>query len=244
MAKKTTSNNMTLEMCAANCAGYTYFGTEYASECYCDNVVGNNTSIDSTGKSCNMACAGNSTEMCGGSARLNLYELNGNPNPNLPTTMSSYVSSTSSSTTSSSISSTSSMIITSSSSVAAASSGNATVTKAGAASGSASVKQNAAVSRATTTVTSYWSGSTTSESTITGSSTVTMVDYVPSAGTTTTTSWLASGTPYTSTFSGSDTQSGTVIIGETSAGKSDLIQNETKHADNPRVHDYHCLRER
>lgn len=223
-AKKTTSSNMTLEMCATNCAGYTYFGTEYSTECYCDNAVGNNTSIDSTGKSCNMACGGNSTQMCGGSARLNLYELNGYPNPNLPTTMSSYVASTS--TTSSSISSTSSMIVTSSSSVAGASAGNTTVTKAGAASGGAAVKQNAGVSRTTTTVTSYWSESTTAQSTMTGGSTVTMVDYVPQAGTTTTTTWLASGTPYTSTFSGSNTQSGTVIIGESSAGKSTLIQNE------------------
>ncbi|KAL2063582.1 hypothetical protein VTL71DRAFT_5387 [Oculimacula yallundae] len=31
---------MTIEKCAASCAGYTYFGTEYGRECYCGNSFG------------------------------------------------------------------------------------------------------------------------------------------------------------------------------------------------------------
>ena len=48
---------------------------------YCDNRVGNGASVvsgtDPSTTGCNVPCAGNSTEYCGGGSRLNLYQTNG-----------------------------------------------------------------------------------------------------------------------------------------------------------------------
>ncbi|KAF2877974.1 hypothetical protein BDV95DRAFT_556445, partial [Massariosphaeria phaeospora] len=38
-AKMVASDNMTVEMCAGFCGGWTYFGLEYASECWCGGGV-------------------------------------------------------------------------------------------------------------------------------------------------------------------------------------------------------------
>lgn len=67
-----STNNMTVEICAAYCSNYAYFGVEYGAECYCGNTIATGTTQDST-NGCNMACNANSTELCGGSWHLNLY---------------------------------------------------------------------------------------------------------------------------------------------------------------------------
>lgn len=53
--------------------GFQYAGIEYAQECYCDNSISNGGSLVSDG--CDMPCLGNSSEYCGGSDRLNVYQL-------------------------------------------------------------------------------------------------------------------------------------------------------------------------
>lgn len=86
----------TIENCQAACraAGYTLAGVEYANECCkflvslplsasstatnclgCDNAVRNGGALAPNGNAgCNMACAGNSAETCGGNFRLDLYQ--------------------------------------------------------------------------------------------------------------------------------------------------------------------------
>ncbi|KAI1423013.1 hypothetical protein F5Y12DRAFT_716792 [Xylaria sp. FL1777] len=68
------NDSMTLELCASNCAGYTYFATEYGRECYCGQSIDprSNVTVDAD---CNMVCAGDETEYCGGSDRLEMYRL-------------------------------------------------------------------------------------------------------------------------------------------------------------------------
>lgn len=66
-------SSMTIELCAAYCASFNYFGVEYSSECYCGNTIHNGTTLDVSG-GCNMACAGSSSEYCGGSGRMNFYQ--------------------------------------------------------------------------------------------------------------------------------------------------------------------------
>ncbi|KAI1154349.1 hypothetical protein F4825DRAFT_193510 [Nemania diffusa] len=74
---------MTLELCASNCAGFTYFGAEYGRECYCGQFIDARSNVTDDGD-CNMICAGDETEYCGGSDRLEMYRL---INPPTSTTM-------------------------------------------------------------------------------------------------------------------------------------------------------------
>ncbi len=63
---------MTVEKCASACSAYTYFGVEYYRECYCGNnfQAGSNPAPASD---CNHPCGGDSSELCGGDNRLNVY---------------------------------------------------------------------------------------------------------------------------------------------------------------------------
>ncbi|KUJ06679.1 uncharacterized protein LY89DRAFT_403153 [Mollisia scopiformis] len=65
---------MTLELCASDCAGYTYFGAEYGGECYCGDVI-NLGSVVAPLTDCNMICPGNPYEYCGAGSRLDLYKV-------------------------------------------------------------------------------------------------------------------------------------------------------------------------
>lgn len=101
---------MTLESCATFCDEYTYFGTEYARECYCGNSF-NAGSVSAPATDCIFICKGNSLELCGAGLRLSVYTKNG-------------VSQSSSSSTSSTTSSSSSMIPSSSPTGTSASTGS------------------------------------------------------------------------------------------------------------------------
>ncbi|MCJ1284401.1 hypothetical protein MMC26_003733 [Xylographa opegraphella] len=69
---------MSIEHCAAFCSGYTYFGTEYADECYCGMSFAYTTTKDAE-TDCNMVCSGNGTEICGAGNRLSVYQADGAP---------------------------------------------------------------------------------------------------------------------------------------------------------------------
>lgn len=60
---------------ACRAAGYKFAGVEWSSECYCDNQINNNAVGGQD--NCDMVCAGNSLEYCGGSQRLNIYQYVG-----------------------------------------------------------------------------------------------------------------------------------------------------------------------
>jgi hypothetical protein len=72
------SGDMTLEACAAFCSGYTYFGTEYSTECFCGNSFNGGSTVAPTSQ-CNMLCGGNTGTYCGAANRLSVYSLNGSP---------------------------------------------------------------------------------------------------------------------------------------------------------------------
>jgi hypothetical protein len=65
-----SEDDMTPARCAANCEGYTYFGTQYSRECYCGNIAPVEVAPQSE---CNMACSGDAAEMCGAGMRLSVY---------------------------------------------------------------------------------------------------------------------------------------------------------------------------
>ena len=65
-------DDMTLESCAADCAGFDYWGTEYGRECYCGNSLAA-SSAEAPAEDCSMVCGGDPTEFCGNGNRLELY---------------------------------------------------------------------------------------------------------------------------------------------------------------------------
>ncbi|KAF2006087.1 heme peroxidase, partial [Amniculicola lignicola CBS 123094] len=68
-------DGMTVEKCATFCSSFQLFGLEYGRECYCSNKLASYSTLMGL-SDCNMACAGNSTQMCGSGSRLSLYKNN------------------------------------------------------------------------------------------------------------------------------------------------------------------------
>ena len=67
---------MTVELCAAYCAGkgYGYMGVEYGRECFCNSEGPVNGAARGPEADCAMTCAGDPTEWCGGPNRINVYK--------------------------------------------------------------------------------------------------------------------------------------------------------------------------
>ncbi|RAL65885.1 hypothetical protein DID88_005548 [Monilinia fructigena] len=84
VSKASDTANMSLESCEASCSGYTYFGTEYGRECYCGNAFSAG-SIPVPNSDCSFPCAGNSSEFCGASGMLTVYQLNATLSSAAPT---------------------------------------------------------------------------------------------------------------------------------------------------------------
>ncbi|KAF7547989.1 hypothetical protein G7046_g8830 [Stylonectria norvegica] len=67
-------STMTPQNCLQACDdnGYPMAGTEYGGECWCSQVIANDTiAVDPS--QCNVPCNGDNSQMCGGAGRLNLY---------------------------------------------------------------------------------------------------------------------------------------------------------------------------
>ena len=59
---------MTIETCKKLCLGFTYAGVQYSEECFCGN-----TAPTITAQNCDMECAGNAKQICGGVWAMNVY---------------------------------------------------------------------------------------------------------------------------------------------------------------------------
>ncbi|KAK6526085.1 hypothetical protein TWF281_011123 [Arthrobotrys megalospora] len=79
----TTDSAMTIQKCLQLAAGFKYAGVQYHNECFWGNVL-KSSSVPAASGDCNAACAGDSSQMCGGGNRLSLY-INGDYHePELP----------------------------------------------------------------------------------------------------------------------------------------------------------------
>ncbi|TVY47120.1 putative fungistatic metabolite [Lachnellula occidentalis] len=65
---------MTVDMCLGYCAGggYAFAGLEYTKECYCSQLL-SALSAKLPEEKCDLPCAGNSSQVCGGSLALTVY---------------------------------------------------------------------------------------------------------------------------------------------------------------------------
>ncbi|ADV23630.1 glucan endo-1,3-alpha-glucosidase agn1 [Cryptococcus gattii Ru294] len=72
---KKISSSMTASVCNSYCSGlgYAYAGTEYYDECYCGNTLDSSKAADNS--QCQYACAGDSSQKCGGVTRIGVYQL-------------------------------------------------------------------------------------------------------------------------------------------------------------------------
>ncbi|KAJ9110132.1 hypothetical protein QFC19_001803 [Naganishia cerealis] len=72
------SNTLTNKECITSCGnlGFKYAGTEYSIQCFCSNTIDTSSGggILQADSDCSMKCSGNSTEMCGNSGRLSIYD--------------------------------------------------------------------------------------------------------------------------------------------------------------------------
>ncbi|KAI4102702.1 MAG: hypothetical protein L6R37_004233 [Teloschistes peruensis] len=73
--KSTTSSTMNYKTCAGYCSGYTYWGVEFGSQCYCGNSFMNPTS-SVPASDCSTKCSGDTTQVCGAGNRMNLFKSN------------------------------------------------------------------------------------------------------------------------------------------------------------------------
>jgi hypothetical protein len=88
----TVNATMTPEFCALFCSsrGYPIMGVEYSDECYCGTYpTGDSTTAPQS--DCNMTCAGDSSQICGGRSRLNVYTLQNYTHPTIPRTADGYI---------------------------------------------------------------------------------------------------------------------------------------------------------
>jgi Domain of unknown function (DUF1996)/WSC domain len=68
------TTGMTNDLCASYCMSrnYALFGTEYAQECYCASTLASSSTFRPASE-CSLACKGDASQKCGGSARLSLW---------------------------------------------------------------------------------------------------------------------------------------------------------------------------
>ena len=68
--------------CQHYCAGqdFIYSGVQYKTQCFCGNDNPADTS-KAPASECNLACSGDSTKMCGGSWRMNIYRSGNQQRP-------------------------------------------------------------------------------------------------------------------------------------------------------------------
>ncbi|KAJ7022822.1 hypothetical protein C8F04DRAFT_970959, partial [Mycena alexandri] len=74
-----SSANMTVEICLDACAAGAFIlgGVEFGHECYCGNALLYVYTVPQG--NCVLPCAGNASELCGGSQALNLYQFADTP---------------------------------------------------------------------------------------------------------------------------------------------------------------------
>lgn len=82
---KTDSKNMTTEVCQQYCLDNNYglAATQNGDACYCGNGLQSYSAVGQ--KTCNVPCAGNQTEICGGSESLSVWNSTSSTIP--PTTV-------------------------------------------------------------------------------------------------------------------------------------------------------------
>jgi hypothetical protein len=75
--RNTGNLNMTIELCRdmAGVRGLRYYGLQWNRECYATNNSTSPFMHAQARRPCNMACAGNSSQRCGGNSATDVYDF-------------------------------------------------------------------------------------------------------------------------------------------------------------------------
>ncbi|KAI0124064.1 WSC domain-containing protein [Xylariales sp. AK1849] len=86
-----SDDSMTLESCAAYCVKNSFgiMGVEYGRECYCGKWMVPTATMTPV-SDCNMACKGNNKQLCGGNARMSIFNSTTFAAPKPPSTVGSW----------------------------------------------------------------------------------------------------------------------------------------------------------
>ncbi|KAL2072576.1 hypothetical protein VTL71DRAFT_11919 [Oculimacula yallundae] len=74
--KQETTETMTVQTCLdfCNADGFEFAGLEYTKECYCSHFLSSIAQhLDDS--ACDLACQGNTTQICGGALKLTVYTI-------------------------------------------------------------------------------------------------------------------------------------------------------------------------
>ena len=74
---RTSQDSMTNEQCVKFCGdkGFSIAGSEYGKECYCANSIPTSAQpVPGVVGNCDMPCAGDATQKCGGAGTMNIYQ--------------------------------------------------------------------------------------------------------------------------------------------------------------------------
>ncbi|KAK6513153.1 hypothetical protein TWF506_009318 [Arthrobotrys conoides] len=78
-----TDSAMTIQKCLQLASGFKYAAVQYHNECFWGNVL-KSSSVPAASGDCNAACAGDSSQICGGGNRLSLYTNGDYQEPQVP----------------------------------------------------------------------------------------------------------------------------------------------------------------
>lgn len=183
------SAQMTIEMCATDCKGHTYFGVEYGQECYCGSEPATGSIKVANQADCSFECPGDDTELCGAGNRLNMYKLSAAATTASVTVASVSASTTTSGTSSQSTTSTGTSTSPSGTSSSSSASTDSTASSTGSTASTGSIASTSAsttqISSTSTSSTSSTSGTTSSTSSTTSQSSSTSSTTISSATTST-----------------------------------------------------------
>ncbi|KAH8649429.1 hypothetical protein BGZ60DRAFT_499074 [Tricladium varicosporioides] len=236
------ASDMTIEKCASLCTSFTYFGVEYSTECFCGNTLSFG-SFNTTDGRCNMLCAGNANEFCGGPNGLTLYQfksqttssvLSSTSSTSLQSTNISSSSSLRISTASSSITPSTSLSSLSTTSLSISLNISTTTTISTSNSSISSSQSSSTISQGSSTLSS--SSSTLSSGNSTGSPFSTIVLTTSSLSTSSSVLSSQSFTMTTTTPLSSSSSSSSSISASTSSGSSSfLLQSFTVTSDSSSI---------
>lgn len=87
--KSLSTSSLTLQVCAGFCTGYNYFALQSSVQCLCGNTLLPSSSRGQEENKCDLSCAGDAAQRCGGMSSMSVYKNSVQTAPHSPSSPSS-----------------------------------------------------------------------------------------------------------------------------------------------------------